>query len=117
MVHSVRKSHFLAGIPQISKVSESTIMKLLKLRYCLFLLFFTSAILSEKHIHSCCHLVIIRTSYEKPNSLSRESKITYFVHRNNLICLPSSQTHHLSHFINSSLKIRIMSSIALNDCK
>lgn len=100
MIHSVRKNCFPAGIPQISKLTECTVIKLFKLRYCLFLLFLASAILPWKHIHSSCHLISIMASYDKPKSVGRESKITYFVRKNNLICWPSFQTH-LSHFINS----------------
>lgn len=101
MIHSVRKNCFPAGIPQISKLTECTVIKLFKLRYCLFLLLFlASAILPWKHIHSSCHLISIMASYDKPKSVGRESKITYFVRKNNLICWPSFQTH-LSHFINS----------------
>lgn len=41
-----------------------------------FLLFLASAILPWKHIHLFCHLIIIMASYDKPNRLGRESKIT-----------------------------------------
>lgn len=66
-----------------------------------FLLFLASAILLRKLLHSFRHLISIMASYDKLNSMARESKITHFVHRNHLICLPSFQTHP-SHFINSA---------------
>lgn len=53
------------------------------------LLFLASAILPWKHFHSFCHLINIMASYDKPNSMSRESKIICFVHKSNHTCLPS----------------------------
>lgn len=75
----------------------------------LFLLFLASAIFLWKRIHSFCLLISIRASYDKPNSVGRESKITYFVYRNNPICLLSfSDTSHI--LLTQSLKIRLKSS-------
>lgn len=74
-----------------------------------FLLFLASAVLPWKHVHSFCHPISTKANINKPKSMSSESKITYFVHKNNLIYLPSFSDTSQVILLTQSLKIRLKS--------